>query len=198
MLFNVNIGFISLAYPFREGSCDGFWLKHWSMHVSRLDCLLLLSLLFLIRLSLPHANSSLRSIQSQRSVSVIPRFPRSVSASQFPFKFYRSRIYSSTTFSFSSSSFSTRLFTSFRSRHLNNMSPIMTFLVSGLLPFVSASLWRLLFWGFLPCPPYHSWPPVFLSVGVQVGCCLPVGSKIPAKLPFLSRRYDDIASRLWV
>jgi hypothetical protein len=33
-------------------------------------------------------------------------------------------------------------------RHPYNMSPIMTFLVSGLLPFVSASLRRLLFWGF--------------------------------------------------
>ena len=35
--------------------------------------------LFLIRLSLTPANSSLRSIQLQRSVSVIPRSPRSVS-----------------------------------------------------------------------------------------------------------------------
>ena len=33
-------------------------------------------------------------------------------------------------------------------RHLYNMSPIVTFLVSGLLPFVSASLRRLLSWGF--------------------------------------------------
>ena len=33
-------------------------------------------------------------------------------------------------------------------RHLNNMSPIATFLVSGLLPFVSASVRRLLSWGF--------------------------------------------------
>ena len=27
LLFNVNVGFVSLAYPFREGSCDGFWLS---------------------------------------------------------------------------------------------------------------------------------------------------------------------------
>src|SRR5271155_3866551 len=74
--------------------------------------------------------------------------------------------------------------TSSRSRHLYNMSPIMTFLVSGLLPFVLASLRRLFILGFLAMSPIPFMASCF-SLGVQVGCCHAVGSKIPAKLPFL-------------
>src|SRR5271170_8019224 len=74
--------------------------------------------------------------------------------------------------------------TSSRSRHLYNMSPIMTFLVSGLLPFVLASLRRLFILGFLAMSPVPFMASCF-SLGVQVGCCHAVGSKIPAKLPFL-------------
>jgi len=198
LLFNVNVGFISLAYPFGEGSCDGFWLKHWTMHVFRLDCLLLLSLLFLIRLSLPHANSFLRSIQSQRSVSVIPRFPRSVSVflvSSLPLLasiiLPRSRSSRLRFLSFVSSSS-----TSSRSRHLYNMSPIMTFLVSGLLPFVSASPFIL---GFLAMSPVPFMASCF-SVRRRTSWLLPpsLGLKTPAKLHFLSWVYKLVVAPFWV
>ena len=72
-----------------------------------------------------------------------------------------------------SSSSSTRFFASSRSRHLNNMSPIATFLVSGLLPFcfgVTASPFIL---GFLAMSPVPFMASCFSVVGVQVGCCLP-------------------------
>src|SRR5271168_2170755 len=141
--------------------------------------------------SLTPANSSLRSIQLQRSVSVVPRFRRSTSAlfqfTGFPFIALASivlRFRFQYPIVFVSSPSSTRFSTSSRSRHLYNMSPIMTFLVSGLLPFVLASLRRLFILGFLAMSPVPFMASCF-SLGVQVGCCHAVGSKIPAKLPFL-------------
>src|SRR5271155_4493942 len=56
-------------------------VKGWTMHVFLLDCLLLMSLPRFPPSLFTPANPSLRSIQFQRSVSVVPRFPRSVSAS---------------------------------------------------------------------------------------------------------------------
>jgi hypothetical protein len=67
-----HCSFLSRIHPLSmpwERSCDGFWLK-----VGLCRC----------SVSMVSANSSLRSIQFQRSVSVVPRFPRSVSACQFP------------------------------------------------------------------------------------------------------------------
>src|SRR5271168_3815491 len=141
--------------------------------------------------SLTPANSSLRSIQFQRSVSVVPRFRRSTSA-LFQFTGFLFIALASIVLRFRfqypivfvSSPSSTRFSTSSRSRHLYNMSPIMTFLVSGLLPFVLASLRRLFILGFLAMSPVPFMASCF-SLGVQVGCCHAVGSKIPAKLPFL-------------
>src|SRR5271156_3039781 len=141
--------------------------------------------------SLTPATSSLRSIQFQRSVSVVPRFRRSTSAlfqfTGFLFIALASivlRFRFQSPIVFVSSPSSTRFSTSSRSRHLYNMSPIMTFLVSGLLPFVLASLRRLFILGFLAMSPVPFMASCF-SLGVQVGCCHAVGSKIPAKLPFL-------------
>src|SRR5271155_1279604 len=141
--------------------------------------------------SLTPATSSLLSIQFQRSVSVVPRFRRSTSA-LFQFTGFLFIALASIVLRFRfqypivfvSSPSSTRFSTSSRSRHLYNMSPIMTFLVSGLLPFVLASLRRLFILGFLAMSPVPFMASCF-SLGVQVGCCHAVGSKIPAKLPFL-------------
>src|SRR5208282_759137 len=141
--------------------------------------------------SLTPTNSSLHSIQFQRSVSVVPRFRRSTSA-LFQFTGFLFIALASIVLRFRfqypivfvSSPSSTRFSTSSRSRHLYNMSPIMTFLVSGLLPFVLASLRRLFILGFLAMSPVPFMASCF-SLGVQVGCCHAVGSKIPAKLPFL-------------
>ena len=66
------------------------------------------------------------------------------------------------------------------SRHPYNMSPIATFLVSGLLPFVLASLRRLFILGFLAMSPVPFMASCF-SLGVQVGCCLPSGFEDPCK-----------------
>jgi hypothetical protein len=81
--------FLSRIHPLSmpwERSCDGFWLR-----VALYRC----SVSMVSFVSVISANSSPRSIHFQRSVSVVPQFPRSVSASQFPcFQFYRSRIYS--------------------------------------------------------------------------------------------------------
>ena len=52
--------------------------------MSRLDCLPFIISPSISSVSLTPANSSLRSIQFRRSVSVVPRFPRSVSAFQRP------------------------------------------------------------------------------------------------------------------
>ena len=47
LLFHVNVGFISLAWPRWEGSCDGFWLKiglcMCSVSIISFYCLYLLS-----------------------------------------------------------------------------------------------------------------------------------------------------------
>src|ERR1700685_2749809 len=144
------------------------------------------SLFYYLSVFLTPANSSRRSIQFPRSVSVVHRFPR-LSFPCFQFIALASILQHSRSCRLRFLSF---VYSSFHlvslTRHPNNMSPIMTSLVSGLLPFVSASLRRLLSWGFSPCPPYHSWLPVFLSVGVQVGCCPTfLGLEIPAKLRFL-------------
>jgi hypothetical protein len=83
--------FLSRIHPLSmpwERSCDGFWLK-----VALYRCSISMVSFYYVSVSVISANSSLRSIQSQRSVSVVPRFPRSVLAFQFSlFPVYRSRI----------------------------------------------------------------------------------------------------------
>src|SRR5271155_1247993 len=82
--------------------------------------------------------------------------------------------------------------TSSRSRHLYNMSPIMTFLVSGLLPFVSASPFIL---GFLAMSPVPFMASCF-SVRRRTSWLLPpsLGLKTPAKLHFLSWVYKLVVA----
>ena len=86
--------------------------------------------------------------------------------------------------------------TSSRSRHLYNMSPIMTFLVSGLLPFVSASPFIL---GFLAMSPVPFMASCF-SVRRRTSWLLPpsLGLKTPAKLHFLSWVYKLVVAPFWV
>ena len=88
-----HCSFLSWIHPLSmpwERSCDGFWLK-----VALYRCSISMVSFYYVSVSVISANSSPRSIHFQRSVSVVPQFPRSVSASQFPcFQFYRSRIYS--------------------------------------------------------------------------------------------------------
>jgi hypothetical protein len=139
--------FLSRIHPLSmpwERSCDGFWLR-----VALYRCSV--SMVSFYYVSVISANSSPRSIHFQRSVSVVPQFPRSVSASQFSLfpvlslshlLFYsvlvlRFRFRYPVVFNSSPSSYSLFHLVSL-TRHPNNMSPIMTFLVSGLLPFVSA------------------------------------------------------------
>jgi hypothetical protein len=59
-------------------------VKGWTMHVFLLDSLPFFISLSLIRLPLTPANHSLLSIQFQRSVSVVPRFSRSVQRFSLP------------------------------------------------------------------------------------------------------------------
>src|SRR5208282_2536473 len=59
------------------------------------------------------------------------------------------------------------------------MSRIVTSLVSGLPPFFIRRYVAFIL-GFPAMPPVP-----FVASCLQVGCCLPVGSKIPAKLHFL-------------
>jgi len=99
LLFHVDLGFISVAWLCEKGSCDGFWLKHWTMHVFRLDCLpFIISLLSLIiRLSYSrHFFSAFDSVSAfcfcRPPISSF--YVRVVSVYWFPV--YRSRIYRST------------------------------------------------------------------------------------------------------
>ena len=57
-------------------------------------------------------------------------------------------------------------------QHPNNMSPIMTFLVSGLLSLFRRYVAFIL--GFLAMSPVPFMASCFSVVGVQVGCCLPL------------------------
>jgi hypothetical protein len=102
---------------------------------------------------------------------------------------------------------SPRSITSFRSRHPNNMSPIMTFLVSG-LPLLFGVMSPLScfclgaaaspFLGFLAMSPVPFMASCF-SVRRRTSWLLPpCGFEDPRKTSLPSRRYDDIASRLWV
>ena len=115
-----------------------------------------LSPFFYLSLSLIHLSYSRQLFSAFDSVSAFCFHRSSISAFSIRvscFQFYRSRVYYSTF----SVPIPCRLhFQSFvyllfhlvsLTRHPYNMSPIVTFLVSGLLPFVSASLHRLLSWG---------------------------------------------------
>jgi hypothetical protein len=201
--------FLSRIHPLSmpwERSCDGFGLK-----VALYRCSVSMVSFYYVSVSVISANSSSRSIHFQRSVSVVPQFPRSVSASQFPcFQFYRSRIYSilqrsRPTFSrfrypvvfISSTSYTTSLFHLVSlTRHLYNMSPIVTFLVSGLLFLFRRCVALIL--GFLAMSPVPFVASCF-SVRRRTSWLLPPrGFEDPRKTSPPSRRYDDIASRLWV
>src|SRR5271170_7143602 len=139
-----------------EGSCDGFQLKHWTMNVFRLDCLPFLISPSLSPLSLTPANSSrVRFSFSVLFLSFLD-FRIQYQCLSFPcFQFIALAFIPQRSHSmfpilipcrFVSSSSLFHLIS--LTRHLYNMSPIATFLVSGLLPFVSASVRRLLSWGF--------------------------------------------------
>ena len=161
------------------------------MHVFLLDCLLLVSL----PLSHPSLSYSRQLFSAFDSVSASGFRRSSISAfsisvvsivlvSRLSFSplFYRLlvlrfRFRYPVVFISSPPSFSS--FTSFRSRHPYNMSPIVTFLVSGLLLLFRRYVASIL--GFLAASPVPFVASCF-SPGVQVGCCLPAGSKIPAKL----------------
>jgi hypothetical protein len=97
-------------------------VKGWTMQVLRLDGFRQLFSAFDSVSAFCFRRSSISAFSIRVSVSL--------------FSVYRSCIYYSTAFSLSSSfpvlRIPPRSITSFRSRHPNNMSPIMTFLVSGL------------------------------------------------------------------
>jgi hypothetical protein len=93
-------------------------------------------------------------------------------------------------------------------RHPNNMSPIVTFLVSGLPLFIRRYVALILFClgaaaspfilGFLAMSPVPFMASCF-SVRRRTSWLLPPrGFEDPRKTSLPSRRYDDIASRLWV
>ena len=131
-----------------EGSCDGSGLKVGLCRCS-VSMVSFYYLSLSLSLSLTPANSSQRSIQFQCPVSVVPRFPRSVSVASIVivsslslphllfysllvlrFRFGYPVVYISGPPSFDNSLFHLVSLT----RHLYNMSPIVTF-----LPFYSVS-----------------------------------------------------------
>jgi hypothetical protein len=126
-----HCSFLSRIHPLSmpwERSCDAFWLK-----VGLCRCSVSMVPFYYVSRQLFSAFDSVSAF----SIS-LPCFQFIALASILP----RSHSCRLRFLSFVSSSS-----TSSRSRHLYNMSPIMTFLVSGLLPFVSALRRRLLSWG---------------------------------------------------
>jgi hypothetical protein len=136
-----HCSFLSRIHPLSmpwERSCDGFWSKVGLCMCSVSIVSFYYLHLFLIRLR--YSRQLFSAFDSVSAFSII------VSVS---FSVYRSRIYYSTAFSFLSPSSSSP--TSVRSRHPNNMSPIMTFLVSGLLSLFRRCVAFIL--GFLAMSP---------------------------------------------
>ena len=131
-----HCSFLSRIHPLSmpwERSCDGFWLK-----VGLCMCSVSIVSFYYLSLSLIRLSSSRQLFSAFDSVSA---FSISLPCFQFialaSIILHRSRSHRLR--------FQSRFFTSFRSRHPNNMSPIVTFLVSGLPLFIRRYVALILF-----------------------------------------------------